>query len=626
MTKRRLAIGAALVVLAILTWARVRLIDALPDQGYFEKYTTFADQIVAGQIPRSRLGDLSPAYLWLIVACREIRLQVLAIRTIQIIALSIASFLCGVAAWRFGGWVAAIAAAVAVLGNRAALVIATELEPETIIVLLLSAALAAIAVWQRNLRLRWIVAGGFLLGLAVVARPVAAAAVFLVAGWLTLRARKAAIGFVIAACIPIVVVLATNHALTGSMSIMDPGTGIYDGNNPLASGCAGVLPRIVADLDAASPEPDYLHVAYRTVAARASGEPANRYWSRKSIAWMRADPFAAARLFGRKALLTVQGFDIYDLATTKRKAEELTGWPNVTFGVLFALALAAIVLGRPRGDIIAVALFVLAFCAALVAFNVSARQRDALLPPLAILAAVAIAEIVHRRFMISAVAGVVVVAALLSVGTDVQREEEYAWFETFNASRLIQAAQAARSHGDRVTAAREAAQASVLSTDRAPLVSAPALRAAALGAANSSSPQIRFDAAIALEKSDAWAEAERVLADLAAHGYQPRRENRAVSSVAYYRALAAIHTGRDPRPFLTTASAQAPGDPDVLALAAVLGDGNAFRQLDALHDPFTRDDVLAHAFLETGDRPRALALRDRLLRAFPEWQRPRMMH
>jgi hypothetical protein len=66
-----------------------------------------------------------------------------------------------------------------------------------------------------------------------------------------------------------------------------------------------------------------------------------------------------------------------------------------------------------------------------------------------------------------------------------------------------------------------------------------------------------------------------------------------------------------------------PGDPNVLAFASVAGDRDALCRLDLLHDPFTRDYALACAWLDAGDRQRAFALRDRLLRQFPEWQRPR---
>ena len=132
---RRLQIAAGLILLALLTWARVRLIDSLPDQGYFAKYTIVADQILAGRIPRDRLLDFSPLYLWFVVAMRAIGAGFRAIRTLQIVLVSAGAVLVALAARRFG-LLAVIAAPILLLGSRGALVCATELEPETFILVL----------------------------------------------------------------------------------------------------------------------------------------------------------------------------------------------------------------------------------------------------------------------------------------------------------------------------------------------------------------------------------------------------------------------------------------------------------------------------------------------------------
>jgi len=296
---------------------------------------------------------------------------------------------------------------------------------------------------------------------------------------------------------------------------------------------------------------------------------------------------------------------VYDIATTWQKAGELSGWPFVPFGALTALAAAAFALRRGRRDLVTVSLFALASCGAMIAFNVSSRQRDALLPPLAILAAAGVAEIAARRGrkLAIAIGAVIAGALLLQIETNLQREDTYGWSTSVASSRM-----------------RDAARVSVLRTAEPPLVDASTLRAVALSASNAEEP-LRFDAAIALEKAGAWREADAVLATLG--DYTPQRDNHAVSSVAFYRARAALHLGRDPRPLIARAMNDTPGDPNVLALASVTGDRDALRCLDVLHDPFTRDYALACAWLDAGDRQRAFALRDRLLRQFPEWQRPR---
>ena len=106
--KRVLTI-AGVAVLTVLTVGRVRLINALSDQGYFAKYIIFADRILSGQMARDRLLDLSPLYLWFVVAMRAIGADFHAIRTLQIVLVSVAALLVGIAARRWGA-IAMIAA------------------------------------------------------------------------------------------------------------------------------------------------------------------------------------------------------------------------------------------------------------------------------------------------------------------------------------------------------------------------------------------------------------------------------------------------------------------------------------------------------------------------------------
>lgn len=627
MTRRRMVLWLlALSALALLTWGRIALLDSLRDQGYFAKYVTFADRILAGEIPGDRLGDVSPGYLWLTVLLRASGLGLHAIRNLQLVMLSAGALLCALAARRLGGAMAAVVAAVLILGNRAALIIGGELEPEVLIFLVNAAAMLAV------LRRRWWVAG-LLIGLSATVRPVAMLTLILIAGWALLESRRALVAVVTAAAAPLALVIAVNAALTGHVFIMQPGSALFEGNNPLATGCAGVYPRLVEDLQEQSTEPDYGHVAYRLVAARATGKPvdaraSNRFWSAKAMAFMSSYPRAAIRLLAWKAVLSVHHFDIYDLVTMKRKSLELARYPAIPFGVAFLLSIVAVVLYPDRRELIPVVIFALATCVALVAFNVSARQRNALLAPLAILGGAGAARMVtlaraRSEKALWAFAGLMVATPLLGIDGAPMREETYNWWSQLTAAGMREEAVQARARGDRPRAISLAASASVLAIAEPPLVSDATLARAALAVAGRTrQPERLFDAAIALQKARAWREAEAILA--AIEHYDPQRENRAVSSVAYYRARSALHL-RAPRltidALLDRAGREAPGDPFVLALRSVTSDPAAAVTLDALHDPFTRDFALAAAYADLGDRRRVLLLLERLRRAVPEWRR-----
>ena len=534
---RRLQIAAGLILLALLTWARVRLIDSLPDQGYFAKYTIVADQILAGRIPRDRLLDFSPLYLWFVVAMRAIGAGFRAIRTLQIVLVSAGAVLVALAARRFG-LLAVIAAPILLLGSRGALVCATELEPETFILVLNAGALACLVEdsrprlsgQPRAAVLHFL--AGFLLGLSAACRPVALLVVIAIA--IAMRSWRLIAG----AIVPIIVILIVNLSLTGEITLMDPGTVFYEGTNSNAAGYEGVQPRIVNDLERQSRDPDYLHVAYRVVAAKALGHPvtraeSNRYWTAKALAFVRAYPLAALRLTARKFYFALQSYEPFDLATMARKDFLLSRGFFIPFGVTVALALMAMLL-RVRG-IAPLVIFVCAAGVTLVIFYVTSRQRNAILPPMVILAAAGFATwsrllVGSRRLRAGATLIIAVaIAVLLSITGPAQREDAAGW----------------------------------------------------LGVRNG------FDQAIALEQHGQWAQADALLAQLENEHYRPIRENRAVSSVAYYRAVAAARLGRDPRPFLAVAEREAPGNEHVLAMQAALGNRSAERLLFELHDPFT---------------------------------------
>jgi len=524
---------------------------------------------------------------------------------------------------------------VLVLGSRAALVTATELEPETMILLLNAAALLLVVRWWTAASPALLWPAGLLMGMSAVFRPTAIAAIallLLLMSWR--RSWRTAAGFAAVAAIPIAVVMVVNWRLTGDAGIMRAGTVRYEGWNPLSTGGAGVMPLIVADLNAQSTEPDFLHIAYRMVAARATRMPidnrhSTRYWSGKAWAFIRTYPSAAARLFLWKSVLAVHHYDVYDLRTTKRKADELARYPAIPFGTGLVLGVAALVLRKRRSDLLPAVAFAAATLVALVAFNVSSRQRNPLLVPFAVAGGVGIAEIValaraREERALYAIAATAVAIPLLGIEGPPMREDAYNWSASERAAELRSAAYAARARGDERGGTTLAALASVADTVDPPLVTARTLRSISLAVANRTEmPETLFDAAIALEKAGTWQEALQVLPRIG--DYMPRRENRAVSSLSYYRARAALHLGAPlpaVRRMLIDAEAESPGDPDVLALRYVLGDATALARLEAMHDPFTRDFVMAHALRDTGRMEPARVLLQSLTVRFPEWRRP----
>lgn len=504
----------------------------LGDPGWLLTYVDLADRILAGSNPV--IADVSPVYLGLMVALRFLGAGIAALRTLHLLMFVAAAAFCALAAKRIGGTVAAIATAILILGNRAAWVVCAELDPKALIFLLTSAALWAL------LR-RSHVAGGALLGLAAVTHPYGYVLLLLALLWsAATTSRRSAFQMTASALVPILFVLLWSPVESHASAQF------FEGNNALATGCAGVTPRVVSELQAlrrdASPDP-----AYRILAG---ADP--RSWRGKAVAFIREFPGIAMQRFATKALLTVHHFDVHDIVTAQRRSLRLGRFPAVGFGVAFVLAVAALVLWPRRRELLLPALFALAMVVLLTIFVVSARQRNVLLAPLAILGGVGVAQMIvlaraRMERALLAFGGVLIAGALLGIETAPMREYDHMW------------------------------------------------RTALRRPVDPASPAARFDRAIALGRAGRWPEADAVLASLG--DYRPMRQAAAVSSVAYYRARAAFALGRPAGVFLDRAAAEAPADPHVLALrVAQTGDGEAMRLLDALHDAHTRDAVLRHGF------------------------------
>ncbi len=606
---RRVWIALA-VAIALATVFRVLLIDSL-DRTYFAKYIEFADALRNGTIVRDRIPDLSPGYLWFIALLRGLGVGVHAIRTLQIVLLSGVALVTAAIAYRLSGTLAAVFAAVLVMANKAALVNATDIEPETL--LLFFNVIGLVLVSAQGAAPLFL--SGLAFGIAATLRPVALLGAAALLVWLVVQRRRAAGLFAIGALFPVFAFLLVNRAMTGSMLLMDPGTVFYEGMNPNATGYAGVTPRIVKDIEPTVPGSDTMHVAYRIVAARAlrhplSREEANRYWSQKARAFVTKYPVRAMGLVARKARLLVSSHDAYDLPGMVLKDRALRGvW--ISWSLLVPLALGSAVF-RKRG-VAPIAIYAVAAAIAPVVFFVTARHRNPLLIAVAVLGGVAIAEwpVLLRRDRtrgVAVAAFVIAAAAVLSIPGDLQREDDYLWTATLEVSRLMAA-------GDGVAAA-------TWLPESVPPVPPNLLRPAAMRALHGpASPARSFSIAGALLQAGDAATADQILRRLQSIRYTPFRRTRGVSSVAYYRARAALQLRNrlQARHHIAEARAEAPGDADVLALSAFLErDMRYLAPLDRIHDPFTRDWALARAAHAVGAEDNARQLAARAASGCPE--------
>lgn len=652
------------LVLGTVAGIAFRIIQALwlIDQGHFVKYSHYATQILGGTIPIERLPDLSAGYLWFVTgwfaiagASHEL------LQSLQICLVGLSALLLARTAAYWGGAIAALATWCVLMLNRSLLVNAAEAEPETLLLLLHTATLWFVLRPSNRVQIGPRVSltlAGLLIGLATVTRPTSIIVLPLWLLWLGFGRRHSersmldpvgtrvqrplggTLHLIGGFSLPVLTFVILNLSLTGSATLMNPGTVFYEGMNPRTTGLGGEAPSIVKQIEPSFAVPDGLHLAYRRIASldrggATSAETANRYWTEKAIRFAVANPGSATSLAFRKLSLSLSSYESYDLQTMFRRDADLrqTGfW--IPFGLLLAAAAVGLVTSRWSLAIPLLAHGSVPFLV-MTTFYVSSRQRNSAIPALAILCGLAVANLVSswsKRRRVSAwiaVIGITAVTFGLGSPSGTSREDEHRWFASECAARAIQIARVSASQGDIENARRNIAAAATWQQDTPMQAAQQILRAHVVELLpKTEAPARRFDLALAAMYAEDWRLALRVLTELADAGYCPRRGAGTVSSIDYHKARCQLHIGHPEAAvdLLTTALDQVPGDPDVLELAAaVRGSGlDPVGRLDRLpaatefNDSITVSFSRAKALADIGSSEDALRLLGTLETRIPE--------
>ena len=261
---------------------------------------------------------------------------------------------------------------------------APELLPATIALLLNLLLLLVLFRAEEGGRVLPAAGAGLLLGLSALARPTIL--LFLPLVLLRWRRRWRSGLFLLAGTL-VALAPATIHNLRGGSLVLisaNAGMNFYLGNHAGADGKSAAAPELPAETALA-------HGASRALAEAAAGAPlddgaVSRYWLGRGLAWLRAEPAGAVRLWLRKTYYLLNDREIADNIDFGAAAElsPALRWLPLRFGLL--LALAAVGLPRlwrePRGRLLL--LYALAAALPLVVFFVTGRFRLALLPPLAV--------------------------------------------------------------------------------------------------------------------------------------------------------------------------------------------------------------------------------------------------
>ncbi len=394
----------------------------------FAKYPRLAEALASGGLTPAEASDASPGYLLLTLLTGPA-----ALRWLQALAGGAAVVLVHRIGLRLAGRVAAWVAALSLAAAQPWLVHGAVLEPDLLIGMLATVAVAALVVGRPGRPYGAMSAGGAL-GLAVALRPTALLFALLALAWLVQArwgagGRRAGLrhGLAFAAALAATALLPVGllHLRAGQpwAATMSAGQVLHQGHRPEGTGLGPTFPvllKMVEMLDQGRPDrrPDRAHQLYRDLAEVAAGRPltapgAERYWVARTLAFAREEPGAFARQLGRKLVFLVAApgsdTDVPDAAAPIAASQGLSlplGWLTLAGAAGLLLNLR-----RPGPSRLVVA-WVLSGAITGLVFYVQARYSLAILPAWCLLAGSGAAALVEARGQAGRLLALAMVAAL----------------------------------------------------------------------------------------------------------------------------------------------------------------------------------------------------------------------
>jgi len=242
-------------------------VSSLPDVLQFTKYTTAASHCLDGTLSPERTLDLSPLYLFIVVGvCKFFPAPVNALILFQSVLVALVSGLLFLLLRRNFSMLPSLAGCTAFICSRSVLVYCRFLEPEILLVFLL--VLFIFLVELRGALNAFLT--GVTLSLSLLTRPSFILLALCVPLYYYLREDRGT--FRVTAtlfAIPLLLGFMTIVMLgRGAFPppLMNPGTVMYDANNPLSKGVIATYPPVSDGLLINYPdESDYQHAIYRLI-------------------------------------------------------------------------------------------------------------------------------------------------------------------------------------------------------------------------------------------------------------------------------------------------------------------------------------------------------------------------
>jgi tetratricopeptide (TPR) repeat protein len=384
----------AAVALRLIYLAHVRQLPffdhPIMDAAYHD---TWAREILAGKLTRGEPFFRAPLYPYLLALIYLVsKGSYVAPRLVQFVLSGLTCVFTYSLARRYFGRLAGIVAGAVCATYPVLICFDGELLTEPVFIFLSMLGLLLLERARQNQRWTSWLAGGAVLGLAVITRPTIAlfAPVALVGAWLfSSRRLVASLAVLAGMLIPVAPVTVHNYAVSKEFVpvVWQGGLNFYLGNNPAATGWSATGPRLRKDWWGGYN--DMIAIPRQALGRQPTYNEISNFWTRQGLAFMREQPRAWAGLTLRKIGLFWSSLELPN--NQDYNFMRLYSWvlrnPVVGFATVAPLGLVGLFVFLPRGRkaFFLYGLFLASFVGT-VAFFVCDRYR---LPAVPLLAAFA---------------------------------------------------------------------------------------------------------------------------------------------------------------------------------------------------------------------------------------------
>lgn len=580
------------------------------------KYSLAAENYRNGTLQSEDLLDFSTLYLQVHVAAQSLMGN--SVAPLQWLQILLTAFSIGIffrILIRFFPLWLSVAGTIALLMQRALIISAHSLDPESLVVFLLLAFLYSAG---SKSFISHLLAGIFL-SLMILTRSDFSALIIIVPIFFFLTNSERHDAFIsslvcMAPAITALVAMWLQQALTigyFSLWIFVPGNAIYEGNNPITTGLSSVYPPVIEDISQLHPnktderEKTYRRFARSITQLNLTTSEAKRYWAIKSIHYLQDNPHQFWKLLGNKVFYFFHDYQWHESPAIFANEMQLreSGIPAAPLCVFSGLAIAGFWLSAKfwRQWLLFYAAFFFQFLFILNLY-VSARFRAPLIPLFVFFGLSAIyAFVIHWKNVLWLI---LILPAIwfFHATTNFINEETRMLRAIRNSDHSMQIAYQKRAANQWI----EAAEAASKSLSDAPffldyrrpsslLYETENYFLSGLEHIPPNNPNNLFDRGFLSLYANLPGQAEIAMQELQKSGWQFKCDQYQSSQPLYYLARSSWMRGneQEAESRLRTTLKQAPADPWTLSALYVITKDNSFRQ--KLFGYF--DDIDAYFFL-----------------------------